>query len=118
MEFVAWTTAPAPQARAGRIHQLWSAARSAAAMVGNIEGTEEPMGPNLPTFDANMAGALASDLDFWVDRDAELIERFNSWLAADPVRTGRGSSRPVRAPPTGPMTRAKMPETNQPGEPT
>lgn len=51
-------------------------------MVGNIEGTEEPMGPNLPTFDANMAGALASDLDFWVDRDAELIERFNSWLAS------------------------------------
>ena len=82
MEFVAWTTAPAPQARAAEFISYGPPRRSAAAMVGNIEGTEEPMGPNLPTFDANMAGALASDLDFWVDRDAELIERFNSWLAS------------------------------------
>ncbi|WP_414633753.1 extracellular solute-binding protein [Paracoccus marcusii] len=64
MEFVAWTTAPAPQARAAEFISYGPPRRSAAAMVGNIEGTEEPMGPNLPTFDANMAGALASDLDF------------------------------------------------------
>lgn len=39
------------------------------------------MGPNLPTTEANMTDALGSDLDFWVDHDAELNERFNSWLA-------------------------------------
>ena len=40
------------------------------------------MGPNLPTYAENMKAALASNLDFWVDHDAELQERFNAWLAA------------------------------------
>ena len=40
------------------------------------------MGPNLPTTEANMTNALGSNLEFWVDRDAELNERFNSWLAS------------------------------------
>ena len=82
LEFVAWTTAPAPQARAAEFISYGPPRRSAAAMVGNIEGTDEPMGPNLPTYEANMEGALGSDLEFWVDRDAELNERFNSWLAS------------------------------------
>ena len=33
------------------------------------------------TTEANMANALASNLDFWVDHDSELTERFGSWLA-------------------------------------
>ncbi|MCQ0970598.1 ABC transporter substrate-binding protein [Paracoccus sp. TK19116] len=81
MQFVAWTTSPAPQARAAEFISYGPPRKSAAAMVGNIEGTEEPMGPNLPTSEANMTNALGSDLDFWVDHDAELNERFNSWLA-------------------------------------
>ncbi|TJZ94198.1 ABC transporter substrate-binding protein [Paracoccus gahaiensis] len=82
LEFVAWSTAPAPQARAAEFISYGPPRRSAAAMVGNIEGTDQPMGPNLPTSEANMGAALASDLEFWVDRDAELNERFNSWLAS------------------------------------
>ncbi|MBM3604475.1 MAG: ABC transporter substrate-binding protein [Alphaproteobacteria bacterium] len=82
MQFVAWTTGPAPQARAAEFISYGPPRRSAAAMVGNIEGTDQPMGPHLPTSEANMTNALASDLEFWVDRDAELNERFNSWLAS------------------------------------
>ncbi|WP_022706833.1 MULTISPECIES: ABC transporter substrate-binding protein [Paracoccus] len=81
LEFVAWTTAPAPQARAAEFISYGPPRRSAAAMVGNIEGTDQPMGPHLPTTDANMTNALGSDLEFWVDHDAELNERFNAWLA-------------------------------------
>ena len=40
------------------------------------------MGPNLPTASANMTNALESSFEFWVDKDAELNERFNAWLAA------------------------------------
>ena len=80
-KFVTFSTSPAPQARAAEFISYGPPRRSAAAMVGNIEGTDQPMGPNLPTTEANMTGALGSDLDFWVDHDAELNERFNSWLA-------------------------------------
>ncbi|MBS3978530.1 MAG: polyamine ABC transporter substrate-binding protein [Rhodobacteraceae bacterium] len=40
------------------------------------------MAPHLPTYPDNMKNALESDWEFWVDRDAELNERFNAWLAA------------------------------------
>ncbi|MFC3167627.1 MULTISPECIES: ABC transporter substrate-binding protein [Paracoccus] len=82
MKFVAWTTSPKPQARAAEFISYGPPRKSAAALVGNVEGTDVPMGPNLPTTEANMTNALASNLDFWVDRDAELNERFNSWLAS------------------------------------
>ncbi|SOC11181.1 putative spermidine/putrescine transport system substrate-binding protein [Rhodobacter sp. JA431] len=39
------------------------------------------MGPHLPTYPANMENALETNLDFWVDNDSELNERFNAWLA-------------------------------------
>ncbi len=38
------------------------------------------MAPHLPTAPANLANALESNFEFWVDRDAELNERFNAWL--------------------------------------
>ena len=81
LKFVTYSTSPAPQARAAEFISYGPPRRSAAALVGNIEGTEEPMGPNLPTSADNMTNALGSNLDFWVDHDAELNERFNSWLA-------------------------------------
>ncbi len=39
------------------------------------------MGPHLPTAPANMANALQTSSEFWVDHDAELNERFQAWLA-------------------------------------
>jgi putative spermidine/putrescine transport system substrate-binding protein len=41
------------------------------------------MGPHLPTNPANMTNALETSFEFWVDKDAELNERFNAWLAAN-----------------------------------
>jgi putative spermidine/putrescine transport system substrate-binding protein len=41
------------------------------------------MAVHLPTYPDNMKNALESDWEFWVDRDAELNERFNAWLAAN-----------------------------------
>lgn len=82
MEFVSFSTAPAQQARAAEFISYGPPRKSAAALVGNIEGTEDPMGPHLPTTEENMTNALGSNLDFWVDHDAELNERFNSWLAS------------------------------------
>lgn len=38
------------------------------------------MAPHLPTAPANLTNALETSFTFWVDRDAELNERFNSWL--------------------------------------
>lgn len=81
LKFISWTTSSAPQARAAEFISYGPPRRSAAALVGNIEGSDVPMGPNLPTYEANMANALGSNLEFWVDHDSELNERFNSWLA-------------------------------------
>lgn len=82
-EFIAFSTAPENQARAAEFISYGPPRKSAAALVGNVEGTDVPMGPNLPTTADNMKNALASNLDFWVDHDAELQERFNAWLAAN-----------------------------------
>ena len=82
-EFIAFTTSPEQQARAAEFISYGPPRKSAAALVGNIVGTETPMGPNLPTYADNMTAALGSNLEFWVDHDAELQERFNAWLAAN-----------------------------------
>ncbi|MFZ5710823.1 MAG: ABC transporter substrate-binding protein [Pseudomonadota bacterium] len=39
------------------------------------------MAPNLPTAPENMTNSLETSFEFWVDRDAELNERFSAWLA-------------------------------------
>ena len=82
MQFITFSTAPAQQARAAEFISYGPPRVSAAGLVGNIEGTDEPMGPNLPTNEENLKNALGSNLDFWVDHDAELNERFNAWLAS------------------------------------
>jgi putative spermidine/putrescine transport system substrate-binding protein len=39
------------------------------------------MATHLPTAPENLTNALETSADFWVDRDAELNERFQAWLA-------------------------------------
>ncbi|MGA0542933.1 ABC transporter substrate-binding protein [Neotabrizicola sp. VNH66] len=41
------------------------------------------MAPHLPTAPENMTNALESSFEFWVDKDSELNERFNAWLASN-----------------------------------
>lgn len=83
LKFVTYSTSTGPQARAAEFISYGPPRKSAAAAVGNIEGTDVPMGPNLPTYADNMVNALGSNLEFWVDYDAELNERFNAWLVAN-----------------------------------
>ncbi len=39
--------------------------------------------PNLPTAPGNLGNALEANHEFWVDKDSELNERFNAWLATN-----------------------------------
>ena len=41
------------------------------------------MAAHLPTAPDNLKNALLTDSQFWADRDSELNERFNAWLAAN-----------------------------------
>jgi putative spermidine/putrescine transport system substrate-binding protein len=44
-----------------------------------FKGKEFSMAPHSPT--SNLDNALSSSFEFWVDRDSELNERFQAWLA-------------------------------------
>ena len=81
-EFVAFSTSTEPQAHAAEYISYGPPRKSAAAVVGNVVGTDVPMAPNLPTYSDNLKGSLAIDTNFWADHDSELKERFSAWLAA------------------------------------
>ena len=81
MEFVAFATSPEPLANAAEWISYGPPRRSSGSMVGTFQGTDTEMGPNLPTSEANLTNALASSYEFWADREIELNERFNAWLA-------------------------------------
>lgn len=83
LEFIKYATSSEPLAAAASYISYGPPRKSSAPLVGNIFGTDKPMGPNLPTDPANMTNALASSMDFWVDYDVELNERFNAWLLAN-----------------------------------
>ncbi len=59
------------------------ARKSSGALVGKFMDGTTDMAPHMPTSEANLTNALASSYEFWVDRDSELNERFNAWLAAN-----------------------------------
>ncbi|MDZ7907339.1 MAG: ABC transporter substrate-binding protein [Gemmobacter sp.] len=58
------------------------ARKSSGALVGKFMDGTTDMGPHMPTSAENLTNALPSSYEFWVDRDSELNERFNAWLAA------------------------------------
>ncbi|MFN7052067.1 MAG: ABC transporter substrate-binding protein, partial [Gemmobacter sp.] len=59
------------------------ARKSSGALVGKFMDGTTDMGPHMPTSAENLTNALPSSYEFWVDRDSELNERFNAWLAAN-----------------------------------
>ncbi|WP_299363918.1 ABC transporter substrate-binding protein [uncultured Paracoccus sp.] len=81
MQYIAFTTEAPQLAKAAEQISYGPPRTSASALVGNIAGKDQPMGPHLPTSPENLDLGLGSDLDFWVDHDGELSERFNAWLA-------------------------------------
>ena len=64
-------------------HSYGPARKSANATEILYKDGKTVMGPNLPTAAANMTNALETSSTFWVDKDAELNERFNAWLATN-----------------------------------
>ncbi|CUH79834.1 Spermidine/putrescine-binding periplasmic protein precursor [Tritonibacter multivorans] len=57
------------------------ARKSSGALVGTYSDGKTEMAPHMPTAEANLGNALVNNFEFWVDKDAELNERFNAWLA-------------------------------------
>ena len=54
---------------------------SSGEKVGLFNDGVTEMAPHMPTAEANLTNALVNNFEFWADRDAELNERFNAWLA-------------------------------------
>lgn len=55
--------------------------KSSAALVGTYKDGTTEMAPHMPTNPEYLKTAVMDDPEFWADHDAELTERFNSWLA-------------------------------------
>ncbi|WP_299753947.1 ABC transporter substrate-binding protein [uncultured Boseongicola sp.] len=82
LEFIKFSTGTAPLAAAAEWISYGPPRKSSAPLVGVYKGDgTTQMGPQLPTSPENQTNALASSLEFWADRDSELNERFNAWLA-------------------------------------
>ncbi|NUB43875.1 ABC transporter substrate-binding protein [Fertoebacter nigrum] len=83
LEFIAYATSTEGlQAQAQQI-SYGPARKSANATEIIFKDGKTVMGPNLPTAPENLANALETSSDFWVDNDSELNERFNAWLTAN-----------------------------------
>lgn len=82
LEYIAFSTEAPQLAKAAEQISYGPPRLSSAALVGNVAGKDVPMGPHLPTAPENLSKGIASNLDFWVDHDGELTERFNAWLAS------------------------------------
>lgn len=81
MEFIAFATTT-EGLRAQASHIAYGPARKSSNKEELIyKDGKTVMGPHLPTSPENMTNALLTSSDFWVDKNAELNERFNAWLA-------------------------------------
>ncbi|MEO1680208.1 MAG: ABC transporter substrate-binding protein [Pseudomonadota bacterium] len=81
MEYIAFATDTQRLADQATWISYGPARRSSAPLVGLYQDGETEMGPHMPTAPDNMATAVINNFEFWADRDVELSERFNAWLA-------------------------------------
>ena len=81
MQFVAYSTGTQPLADQASWISYGPARKSSGAMVGLYSDGKTEMAPHMPTAADNLGNALVNNFEFWVDKDAELNERFNAWLA-------------------------------------
>ncbi|KPP86593.1 MAG: putative spermidine/putrescine transport system substrate-binding protein [Rhodobacteraceae bacterium HLUCCO07] len=81
MEFISFATDTQRLADQAKWISYGPARKSSGELVGLYQDGETEMGPHMPTAEANLENALVNNFEFWVDMDAELNERFNSWLA-------------------------------------
>jgi putative spermidine/putrescine transport system substrate-binding protein len=83
VEFIKFSTSTQALADQAKWISYGPARKSSGPLVGLYQDGKTEMGPYMPTSEANLTNALASSYEFWVDRDAELNERFNAWLASN-----------------------------------
>ncbi len=81
MEFIAFSTDTQRLADQASWISYGPARKSSGELVGKFMDGETEMGPHMPTAAANLENALVNNFEFWVDKDADLNERFNAWLA-------------------------------------
>lgn len=83
MEYIAFATDSQRLADQSKYISYGPARKSSAALVGTYQDGKTEMGPHMPTSPEALKNALVNDFEFWADRDVELNERFNAWLAAN-----------------------------------
>jgi putative spermidine/putrescine transport system substrate-binding protein len=83
LEYLKFATSTEALAEQAKWISYGPARKSSAPLIGLFNDGKTEMGPYMPTSEANLTNALASSYEFWADRDAELNERFNAWLAAN-----------------------------------
>ena len=81
MEFIAYTTSTEGLRAQAQYISYGPARKSALKDELLYKDGVTVMGPHLPTAPENMKNALETSAEFWVDRNEELNERFNAWLA-------------------------------------
>ena len=82
MEFIAWATSTDGLRAQAQNISYGPARKSSMATELIYKDGKTVMASHLPTAPENLKNALESSFTFWVDKDAELNERFNAWLAA------------------------------------
>ncbi len=82
MQFISFSTDTQRLADQASWISYGPARKSSGALVGKYSDGITDMAPHMPTAAANLSNALVNNFDFWADRDAELNERFNAWLAS------------------------------------
>lgn len=80
-EYIAFATDTQRLADQAKWISYGPARRSSGSLVGLYQDGVTEMAPHMPTAAANLENALVNNFEFWADRDAELNERFNAWLA-------------------------------------
>ena len=83
IEFIKFSTDTQRLADQAKWISYGPARKSSGDLVGLYQDGKTEMAPHMPTAAANLTNALASSYEYWVDRDSELNERFNAWLAAN-----------------------------------
>ncbi len=81
LEYLKFATATEQLAAQAAWISYGPARLSSGALVGLFNDGKTEMAPHMPTSEANLTNALPSSYEFWADRDTELNERFNAWLA-------------------------------------
>lgn len=81
LDFIAFSTDTQRLADQAAWISYGPARKSSEPLIGKHAEAGIEMGPHMPTAADNFKTAIQNDFEFWADRQDELNNRFNSWLA-------------------------------------